>query len=378
MIVTPDIRTLIVIGGAFVVFLLAVIGLGMLVFRQLKTMQNQIVLLQATQTTLSHAQEEMKDRQSSLPSLLVEVKTLQTSSQELMKDWRKDTEQLGRALRTSYQQGTWGERELRQIVLLAGMMEHCDFDVKPPLPGGKIPDLVIHMPHGRSIAVDAKAPTQVYVDAMKCEDEKTQKVKLEAYAHRVKQIMQELAKKEYWKGLQPSPDLVILFLPNEAMFRAALEYDFTLLDTAVQKNILLASPMSLIALLKVIEYGWSQEQRAQNVQHVVDRSKDLQKELEMWLGQWQQLRNALNTTVTEFNRVTASYEDTILPLVKELGSFDGKLTNKEKIFEIKPIRISLKGFVEEVPLQKEFTAQLERWRTIILPYLPGQKKRDSL
>ncbi|GER89714.1 hypothetical protein KDW_38760 [Dictyobacter vulcani] len=398
-----------VTSGAFVVFLLIGMGGFFLVLRRLNAMQSNILQLHAshsttqegiqhlqkstqedihqiqvaqasTQATVTATQREtqmfiqdLKIVQTTSQALMHEVKTLQSSSQALMVDWQKETTQLSRALRTNYQQGTWGERELRQVVELSGMIQHCDFDLHPRLPGGQVPDLVIHMHNNRSIAVDAKAPSQSYLDAMKCEDEKIRAVKLQEYAQSVRRTMNDLARKEYWKELESSLALIILFVPNEAMFRAALEYDLTLLDVSTQKNVLLASPITLIALLKAIAHGWSQESRAQNVQHIVDQSKELHKELETWLRQWQQLRRAVNDVTNEFNRVATSYETTILPLIKDMGSFDGTFTFKEKAFGLKAIRTNVKSLVDgeeigeesdNVTLQTKITRSFEKFKDV--------------
>lgn len=342
----------------------------------------------STQTTVATYQQEtqrfiqdVKALQTSSQSLMVEVKTLQSSSQALMVDWQKETAQLSRALRTNYQQGVWGEHELRQVVELAGMVQHCDFDLKPRLPNGQIPDLVIHMHNHRSIAVDAKAPSQAYLDAMSCEDEKTRALKLQQYARSVRERMNDLAKKEYWQELEPSPALVILFLPNEAMFRAALEYDLKLLEISTKKNVLLTSPVTLIALLKAIAYGWSQEYRAQNVQHIVDQSKELHKALEAWLRQWQQLRKAVNDVTTEFNRVATSYEATVLPLIKGLSGMDDTLVLQEKTFGLKALRNNLKSIEEgsdeskDSALQKKVTLSFEKIKEIFSQNFLGPEEK---
>jgi DNA recombination protein RmuC len=349
----------------------------------------QLQIAQAsTQTTVTFTQQEtqrfaqeVQTLHRASQALMVELKSLQTSSQAIIADWRKETAQLSRALRTNYQQGVWGEQELLQVVHLAGMTQHCDFDLKPRMANGQVPDLLVHLPNQRSIAVDAKAPSQAYLDAMQCEDEKTRITKLEAYARRVRDTMNELAKKDYWKQLQPAPALVILFLPNEAMFRAALEYDLTLLDAATQKNVMLASPITLIALLKAIAYGWSQEERAQNVERIVEQSKTLHQALDTWSRRWLPLGKALHQAITAFNQVAAEYESTIQPLLQELGSLDSTRSPKEKIVEIKSLRASVNlpeedtrqpeeaAHVEDSSWQKQLTHHLGNVQTFITQHL---------
>jgi DNA recombination protein RmuC len=294
--------------------------------------------VEATHQETQRFVHDLQTLQHASHTLMHEIKTPHSHSQTLMTDWQKETTQLSRALRTTYQQGIWGEQELERVVEFAGMQRYCDFDVQLPLPNGQKPDLLIHLHNHRTIAVDAKAPSQAYLDAMNCEDEAVRATKLKMYARNVREIMNDLAKKAYWKQLQPGLELVILFIPNEAMFRAALQYDFGLLDLANEKHVLLASPVTLIALLKAIAYGWSQEERAQHVQQIVDHSKELHKELEGWLRQWQTLKKAIQTTSTEFNRVANRYETQILPLIHALGALDSTLQIKEKAFELKPLQ----------------------------------------
>lgn len=355
------------VASLFALFLVGSSIGGLLFLRRLTSLQQQMLqwhtsqqdelrqlqLAQAsTQATVAATQQEtlrlaqeLSTQHQATQVLMQEVKTLHSTSQTIMMSWQKDTSQLSQALRTTYQQGIWGEQELLRVVELAGMVQHCDFESQLLLPSGQKPDLIIHLHNNRSIAVDAKAPSQAYLEAMRCEEEATRISKLKAYARAVRETMNDLAKRDYWKQLQPAPELVILFLPNEAMFRAALEYDFRLLELASEKNILLASPVTLIALLKAIAYGWSQEYRAQHVQQIVDRSQQFYRELDQWLRQWQQLKKALQTASTEFNKVAAGYEARILPVIKELNALDDTLPLKEKTLELKP----LAGFPHHPP-----------------------------
>jgi DNA recombination protein RmuC len=412
--------------GSFIVFILCSIIVWIVGRRQQKKMHQQLVQLHTdylgtqaslqqlqtstqdalhqlqvaqatTQTSVTFTQQEtqrfaqeVQTLHQASQTLMIELKTLQTSSQAIISDWRKETAQLSRALRTNYQQGVWGEQELLQVVQLAGMTQHCDFDLKPRLANGQVPDLLIHLPNQRSIAVDAKAPSHVYLEATQCEEEKTRIAKLEAYARRVRDTMSELAKRDYWKQLQPAPELVILFLPNEAMFRAALEYDRTLLDVSAQKNVMLASPVTLIALLKAIAYGWSQEERAQNVERIVEQSKVLHQALDAWHRHWLPLGKALHNAFSEYNQVAAGYERTILPLLQELASLDSTRSPKKKTMEIKPLRTSVnlpEGDTrppeetvhgEEPSWQKTLTHYLGNVQTFITQHLSVTRKETDV
>ncbi len=335
--------------GSFVLLMIVIMIITIILFsRRLKIMTTSLLQLnqeyQETKTALTGGQQttlqEIQHLHVAQATAQAAAATAQQETHELnilMPTWQKEITQLNRALRTTHQQGIWGEQELRRIVELAGMIHHCDFDIKLKLPNGKVPDMLIHMNDNRTIAIDAKAPSQAYLEAMNSEDEEKRKAKLEKYVGNIRGMITDLSKREYWAQLQPSPDQVILFLPNEAMFHTLLKHDLTLLDFAVEKNVLLASPVTLIALLKVIAYGWSQKQRAKNVQEIIDQSRALQKELANWLDQWQQLRGAIYQTSTKFNDITLTYETRIFPLIQEIEALDETHTMKKKDFELRPV-----------------------------------------
>ena len=320
--------------------------------QQLQTVQASTqATVTATQQETLRSVQDLRNLQQTAQTLMQEIKTQQSTSQtfftdwqstsqSLFTDWQKDTIELRRALQTTYQQGTWGEQELRRVVELAGMVPHCDFDVQLKLPNGQKPDMIIYLHDNRSIIVDAKAPSQAYLDAVRCEDEKARGVLLKAYVRRIRDIVLELSGKEYWKQIPSGPELVVVFMPNEAMLRVAFDCDPGLFDLASEKKVLLASPMTLIALLKAIAHGWSQEDRAQNVQRIIDQSRELHKELETWFNEWQQLKKAIQKTSIQFDQVARGYQTRILPLINRLGMLDSTLLVKEKAFDLLPLNES--------------------------------------
>jgi len=197
--------------------------------------------------------------------------------------------------------------------------------------------MIIYLHNNRSIIVDAKSHSQAYLDAARCEDENARKALLKTYVRSVRDSIFGLSGREYWKQIPSSPALVIIFMPNEAMLRVAFDSDPGLFDLAAEKNVLLASPMTLIALLKAIAHGWSQEDRARNVQRIIDQSKELQKELETWFGQWQQLKQTISKTWTEFDRVASRYQTHVLPLIHGFSKLDSTLVMKEKVLDLQPL-----------------------------------------
>jgi RmuC family len=247
-------------------------------------------------------------------------------TQTMLAQAQQETATLRQALTRTSGQGQWGEMQLERIVELAGMQQHRDFELQFTLPGGKSsqrPDLVVKLPNGRMIVVDVKAPVDAYFEANAALDDDTRIARLQTYAKNVRDNMGKLANKEYWKLVEPSPTWVVLLIPNEGMFRAALEHDPTLLDTAMQRHVLLASPITLLALLKAMAYGWQQEKRAGNVQQIIEHSQDLHTELRNFVTEWKKLRGELRGTTSAFDRCTTIYQHSIFPVVQLICELDG-------------------------------------------------------
>ncbi len=267
-----------------------------------------------------------------LQAITREMQTLLTATQTALAQAQEETAALRRALTAPTVQGQWGEMQLQRIVELAGMLPYCDFEPQVTLSGVngvQRPDLLVRLSNGRTIVVDVKAPTDSYVQAYAIPDDATRVAYLQRYAKRVRAHMMELAKKEYWRNFEPSPAWVVLLIPNEGMFRAALEYDPILLDNGTQQHVLLASPITLLALLKAMAYGWQQENRARSVQQIIEHSNTLQRELLAFITQWRKLQRELSDTTTAFNQCTTIYQTTILPVVQHICDLDGTINADE-------------------------------------------------
>ena len=254
------------------------------------------------------------------------VEAVYKETQQILLQSQKETTTLSQALRSSHQQGHWGELQLQRILELSGMLKHCDFEAQitfPTLTEKDRPDIVILLHDNRNVIIDAKAPLESYLAAMTTIGDQNQIANLKKYTQRIKEHIRALSKKEYWRHTTKSPEFVVLFLPTEAMFRAALEQDSTLFDYAIQYKIILASPMSLIALLKIIAFGWNQEKRSESVQQLLDCGQTIEQHLIELHQQWRKLRQNLSETIKTFNNIATTYSDTILPLIGELQSFGG-------------------------------------------------------
>jgi DNA recombination protein RmuC len=228
---------------------------------------------------------------------------------------------LSRALRTPAVRGRWGEMQLRRVVEIAGMLQRCDFDEQQQLltDNGRLrPDVIIHLPGGKQIVVDAKAPLEAFLDAQECVDEESRGVKLQAHARQVRDHMDKLGNKAYWEPLGDSPEMVVMFLPGETLFSAALQHDLGLIEYGWKQHVLLASPITLIALLTTVAHTWRQEALAENYREVAELGRDLYERLSVMTGHFDELRRKLDGAVQAYNRVAGSFETRVLTGARKL------------------------------------------------------------
>jgi DNA anti-recombination protein RmuC len=287
-----------------------------------------------TAATLSNVQQETRQT-------LLRLQASYTTLQEMLLRSQKETLDLSAVLRSTKAQGHWGELQLQRVLELSGMLAYCDFEIQKHVSSNgklQIPDVIIRLHNDRSIALDAKAPLESYYEAMSEQDETRRSGKLALYAKRVRSHMAELSKKEYWLQFHASPAVVILFLPAESMYRAAVEADHELLFSGFQQPVLLASPTTLIALLKAMSYGWSQERRAQSVQQIVDYSHVLQRELLGLDVAWKKLRKELDESEQAFLVVAQAYNEKVLPVVAQIQALDDTLQERDKAGPLELLR----------------------------------------
>src|SRR5512142_107027 len=271
-------------------------------------------------------QQVEKERAGAYAALAKQIEIVAAGQQGL----QAETANLVKALREPKSRGRWGEIQLRRVVELAGMLDHCDFREQQSMPTEEsrlIPDLVVQLPGGRQVIVDAKVPLTAYLQAIEAQDEDTRDAQLREHARQVRDHMRKLAAKAYWDQIQPAPEFVVMFLPGEPFFSAALLHDTALIEWGVGQHVILASPITLIALLRAVAYGWQQERIAANAQQISDLGREMYDRTRVVAEHVERLGTSLGRAVEAYNQTVGSMETRLLTSarrLKELGASNGK------------------------------------------------------
>ncbi len=295
-------------------------------------------LVRPIRESLQHVDLQLKsverERSSAYHTLTEQVRSLADTQRQL----RGETLNLVKALRTPTTRGRWGEIQLRRVVEIAGMLPHCDFQEQATLTtedGRARPDLVVRLPGGRHLVVDAKAPLEAYLDAVEAADDAERDARLKDHARQVRDHVTKLGAKAYWSQFPTAPDFVVMFLPGETFFNAALQHDPSLFEYGAGRRVVLASPTNLIALLYAVAHGWQQQRVAESAQQISELGQTLYDRVRVFVSHFESLRRALDGATDAYNAAVGSLETRVLPSARrfrELGTSScGELPDLEPI-----------------------------------------------
>ena len=302
----------------------------------------------------SKLQEVERGRATSQAQLSEQLRSL-TQSQQVL---HSETSRLSRALRSPNIRGQWGELQLRRVLETAGMVEGSHYEIKESAQvddSRLTPDVLVKLPGGKNVVVDAKVPLTAYLDASELEDDTLRNVKLRDHARQVRDHVVKLGNKTYWAHFQPAPDIVVMFVPGEALLHAAMQYDTALLEFSMTRGVMLASPLTLVALLRAIAYGWQQDTIAKNAQEISELGRNLYDRIAKLAEHFESVGKSLSKAVQSYNSAIGTLESRVLVTARRLK--DKGVTATEEFPELEAIdqtpralgAPALTGLFEDLP-----------------------------
>jgi DNA recombination protein RmuC len=291
---------------------------------------------------LKHAEQTQaleRERRETFGVMRTQIESMSSGQAQL----QRETRNLVTALRRPEVRGRWGELTLRRVVELSGLSEHCDFTEQAHVDigerGSLRPDLLVHMPEARDLVVDAKTPLDAYLDAIEAQDDDARSAALARHAMQVEQRVRELGQKSYWEQFEQSPEFAVLFLPGDQFLSAALAERPDLLENALKQSIIIATPSTLMALLKVVAYGWRQAAASENAAEIRELGAELHKRLTTFVGHLQKVGRSLGNALDSYNAAVGSFERNVTPQARrftELGATSDTLPSIEPLDQ--PVR----------------------------------------
>lgn len=303
------------------------------------------------QSDLNKVEKERSEQFGRITEQLFQV----TQTSEKLKD---ETTQLTKALRRPEVRGSWGEIQLRRVVELAGMNQYCDFEEQVVVHTEdenqnsrmQKPDLIVRLPNNRTVIVDAKAVLDAFLDAVEAQTPELKQKALERHAKNLRSRVQDLSRKSYWEQFDQSPEFAVLFIPNEALLSAAVEIDKAVIEDALKDKIIIATPTTLVALLKAIAFGWQQNQLAENAHKMIEMVSDFYERLTPWLKHLSKLGDTLGGAVKSYNESVSSLDLRVLPSVKRIHELGFK--DKSALPEVSELESAPKSMLKNSPLNE--------------------------